>query len=188
MANSSPPTRATVSWLRTVSTRRWLDLLDQVVPGGVPEGVVDRLEVVEVDEEHAHRLADPARPHQLLFDPVLEEPAVGQPGEGVVPGHVGDLLQQLEVLEGGGGLVGQTEQPLVEVGVVDGGAEASAPKLAAMTPRNSPAANSGATTEAAMPDGSSSARSSGSSVDGVEDDDLPLPDHPVRSPGCRSGR
>ena len=85
------------------------------------EGVVDRLEVVDVDEEHADRLADPARPDQLLFDAVLEQPAVGQPGQGVVPGHVRDLLEQLEVLEGGGGLVGQPGQSFVEVGVpVDG--------------------------------------------------------------------
>ena len=53
-------------------------LLDQVVSGGVPQGVVDRLEVVEVDEEHAHRLTDTAGPDQLLFDPVLEEPPIGQ--------------------------------------------------------------------------------------------------------------
>ena len=141
-------------------------LLDQVVPGGVPLGVVDRFEVVEVDEEHAHRLTDPARPDQLLFDPVLEEAAVGQPGEGVVPGHVRDLLQELQVLQGGGGLVGQAGQPLVEIGVADGRpADPSGPKLAAITPRNSPPAKSGATTEAAMPDRSSRARSTGSSVE-----------------------
>ena len=96
-------------------------LSDQVVAGGMPQGVVDRLEVVEVHEEHADRLTDPAGPDQLLLHPVLEEAAVGQPGEGVVPCHVGDLLEQRQVLQGGGRLVGQTRQPLVEVGIVDGG-------------------------------------------------------------------
>ncbi len=96
-------------------------LLDQIVAGSVPEGVVDRLEVVEVDEEHAHRLAHPAGAHQFLLDPVLEEPAVGQSGEGVVPRHVRDLLEQVEVLQRGGGLIGKAGQAFVEVGIVDGG-------------------------------------------------------------------
>ena len=52
------------------------DLLDEQVTGGVAVGVVDRLEVVEVDEEHADRLAHPSGPHELLLDPVLEEAAV----------------------------------------------------------------------------------------------------------------
>ena len=64
----------------------------------MPQGVVDRLEVIEIDEEHADRFTDPAGPDQFLFHPVLEEPAVGQPGEGVVPRHVRDLLVEGQVL------------------------------------------------------------------------------------------
>src|ERR1035438_7666236 len=166
MANSSPPTRATVSWLRTVSTRRsptcrirsspapWPSvsftslkwsrstknmqtgsptprgpdrspsapphLSDQVVPGPVAQRVVHLLEVVEVDEEHADRLADPSGPDQFLLDPILEQAAIGQSGQGIVPRHVGDPFEHLEVLEGSGGQVGQAGQPLVEVRVVDG--------------------------------------------------------------------
>ena len=94
-------------------------LLDKDVPGGMPEGVVDGLEIVEVDEEHADRLADAAGPHQLLLDPVLEQPAVREPGESVVPRHVRHLLQELEVLDGDGGLVGQPGEAFVKVEIVD---------------------------------------------------------------------
>ena len=157
------------------------DLLDEDVAGGVPVGVVDRLEVVEVDEEHADRLAHPARPDELLLDPVLEQPAVGEAGERVVPRHVGDLLQQLQVLDGGGGLVGQSAQALVEVGVVDG-APGRRPSRSwrRSRPRNSPAANSGATTEAGTPDASISGPQLGV-LDGrgVEDHDLVAADHPL---------
>ena len=55
---------------------------------------------------------------------------------------------------------------------------ASPPKLAAMTPRNSPAANSGATTEAAVPDRCSRFWRYGSSVVRVEDHHLPVEHHP----------
>ncbi len=96
-------------------------LLDQLVAGGMAEGVVDRLEVVDVDEEHAHRLAHPPRAHELLLHAVLEQPPVGEPGQGVVPGHVRDLLEQVEVLESGGGLIGQPGQPFVDVRVPVGG-------------------------------------------------------------------
>ena len=96
-------------------------LADEVVAGGVAHGVVDRLEVVEVHEEHAHRLTHAAGPDQLLLHPVLEEPPIGQAGERVVPRHVRDLLKQVQVLDRRAGLVGQARQPLVEVGVVDRG-------------------------------------------------------------------
>ena len=36
MANSSPPTRATVSWRRTVSTSRWLTCLIRSSPAACP--------------------------------------------------------------------------------------------------------------------------------------------------------
>ena len=84
-------------------------------------GVVDRLEVVEVDEEHAHRFPDPPGPDQLLLDAVLEQSPVGQPGQRVVPGHVRDLFEQVQVLESGGGLVGEAGQTLVDSRVLVGG-------------------------------------------------------------------
>ena len=86
MANSSPPSRATVSWRRTGAPAAGPPG-GEVVAGGVPEGVVDPLEAVEVDEEQVDGLADPPGPDQLLLDPVLEQPPVGQAGQRVVPGQ-----------------------------------------------------------------------------------------------------
>ena len=51
-ANSSPAKRARVSPSRTHSASRWPDLDEQLVAAAVPQGVVDRLEVVEVKEDH----------------------------------------------------------------------------------------------------------------------------------------
>ncbi len=97
------------------------DQLHQIITYGMAVGVVDHLEVVEIDEEHAHRLPDPPGSDQLLIDAVLEQAPVGQPGQRVVPGHVRDLLEQVQVLEGGGGPVGKAAQALVDIGVVVGG-------------------------------------------------------------------
>jgi hypothetical protein len=112
-------------------------------------GVVDVLEVIEIDEEHAHRLAHSRDRTSSCSTLSSKQPAVGQAGERIVPGHVRDLLDELQVLECGGRLVGQTRQALVEVGVVGMvAAWVPDPKLAATTPRNSALAKSGATTEA----------------------------------------
>jgi hypothetical protein len=51
----------------------------ELVAGGVAAAVVDALEVVEVDEEHAHRAAAAQHP----VGDLLEQRAVGQPGERV---------------------------------------------------------------------------------------------------------
>jgi hypothetical protein len=44
----------------------------------------NRLEVVEVDREHRHPLRRAPRPRQFARQPLLEEQAVGQPGQHVV--------------------------------------------------------------------------------------------------------
>ena len=77
------------------------DGLQQLVADRVAERVVDRLEVVEVQEED--RVVAPARGEQLA-EPVEEERAVGQPGQRVVEGLVLEAALQLaqlgdEVLE-----------------------------------------------------------------------------------------
>jgi hypothetical protein len=65
--------------------------LDQdVVAGGVAEAVVDRLEVVQVDEEDGG-VAEVAAVEGVL-DPLAEQAAVGQPGQRVVEGLEGQLL------------------------------------------------------------------------------------------------
>ena len=53
ITNSSPPSRATVSAGRTVATSRRRERDQQRVARGVAVEVVDALEVVEVDEQHA---------------------------------------------------------------------------------------------------------------------------------------
>ena len=54
-ANSSPPSRASVSLGRMTSLKRCRDLLEQLVAGVVTEAVVDLLEAVEIDEQHRER-------------------------------------------------------------------------------------------------------------------------------------
>src|SRR5690606_18512651 len=62
---------------------------EQLVPGLVPDGVVDALEAVEVDEEHGRApeggpAVGGAAAGQRLLDAPGEQGAVGQVGEGVV--------------------------------------------------------------------------------------------------------
>ena len=53
-ANSSPPSRAADVVRRAArAASRWPTASEQLVAGVVAQGVVDHLEVVEVDEEHA---------------------------------------------------------------------------------------------------------------------------------------
>ena len=53
--------------------------------------VVDQLEAVEVDEEHRHLGAGPGRPGQGLAEAFGHQHPVGEPGEGVMDGLVGQL-------------------------------------------------------------------------------------------------
>ena len=77
-ANSSPPSRATVSLCRTQLAQPLGDVDQHRVTGGVAEPVVDRLEAVEVDEQQRDAGAAPARHLQRVLDPVEEQAAVGQ--------------------------------------------------------------------------------------------------------------
>ncbi len=62
---------------------------EQGVPGDVAEAVVDRLEVVEVEEENS----GVARTHdERVLDAIREERPVGEPGQRVVEGLVAKLL------------------------------------------------------------------------------------------------
>ena len=90
------------------------------------EGVVDDLEVVEVEEQDDGDRARPAA-RQPLVDLLGEQGPVGEAGQRVVMGLVAELLLEprelgqrlleLAVLEGDRGLVGQRlEQPEVVVG------------------------------------------------------------------------
>ena len=86
-ANSSPPSRAALSDPRQHARRRSRGLLEHGVAEGVPERVVDRLEVVEVDAEKRHDLA--AADASVGGLHVLAELlAVGQVGQRIMAGEV----------------------------------------------------------------------------------------------------
>ena len=79
--NSSPPRRATVSPGRRSASIRRGDRPQHRVAGVVAVGVVDRLEAVEIDEEHGDRPVAAPRAQQGVAKAVEEHGAVGQPGE-----------------------------------------------------------------------------------------------------------
>ena len=57
----------------------------QIIAGAMTEGIVDHLELVDVQEHHAElRAAPTARAGQALPEPIVEQDPVRQPGEGVV--------------------------------------------------------------------------------------------------------
>ncbi|HRH28702.1 MAG TPA: hypothetical protein PKV17_07975, partial [Aquabacterium sp.] len=61
--------------------------LEQQVARGVSQAVVDGLEVVQVDEDHAHQRLMSARQVHGMVQPLMDHGAVGQLGQGVVVGH-----------------------------------------------------------------------------------------------------
>ena len=74
-ANSSPPSRAAVSAVRSDAAQAIGGRDEHGVAGLVPVGVVDRLEVVEVDVEH-DRVALAAL--ERVLDAVHEQQPVGE--------------------------------------------------------------------------------------------------------------
>ncbi len=64
----------------------------QLVTGGVPQTVVDQLEVVEVEEQDGQRRQGPSGAGQGVLQPVPEQGPVGQTAQGVVEGLVLQLL------------------------------------------------------------------------------------------------
>ena len=68
------------------------DLAEHQVAGGVAERVVDRLEVVEVHEQHRNGIAAARLALERVLDAVLEQRAVGEAGDGVVERLVRELL------------------------------------------------------------------------------------------------
>ena len=74
------------------------DLDEDLVADGVAVGVVDALEVVEVDEEQGDRAGTAAVAGERPLEVVAEEDAVGEPGQRVVQGVVDELrLEPLPV-------------------------------------------------------------------------------------------
>jgi hypothetical protein len=81
----------------------------------VAEAVVDLLEPVQVEEEDGHRPGLAFGPPQGVVDPVLEQGPVGQAGQRVVEGLVGELVLQLTAL----GDVAGVEDQAADAGVVE---------------------------------------------------------------------
>lgn len=67
-------------------------VLEHAVAGGMAEGVVDRLETIQVEEHQHHPGLLPFGLLQRVVQAVLEQCAVGQVGEGVVVGQAVDAL------------------------------------------------------------------------------------------------
>ena len=93
------------------------DGLQQGVAGRVAERVVDRLELVEVDAQEREPVAVTAQPHQRLVEPLVQQHAVGEVGERVMPCHVGDA--RLVALAVGDVGVGRDHAALGEGSCVD---------------------------------------------------------------------
>ncbi len=91
-ANSSPPSRAALSGWPERFAEPLPDGHQQLVAGVVTHGVVDHLEVVEVDEQHADDAALAPGPGHRTADPLLEQHPVGQAGQRVVERAVRQLL------------------------------------------------------------------------------------------------
>ena len=100
------------------------DLAQQLVAGAVAERVVDHLEVIEVDVEQRDGAIVPSRAGQRVDQVLVELGAVGQPGQRVVVGHVGDALLRRELL---GHVVADDQHRAVDEPVVP----ADPPQLAA---------------------------------------------------------
>ena len=64
--------------------------IEQDIPGLMAEGVVDRLEVIEIDKHQCQRTGHLLL-HQFL-EPLLQQATIGQPGEGVVEGEAAHHL------------------------------------------------------------------------------------------------
>ncbi len=63
----------------------------QPVAGQMAVAVVDRLEAVEIDEDHRDQVAVALEPAERLAQPVLEQRPIRQAGQGVVPGQLAEL-------------------------------------------------------------------------------------------------
>ena len=98
-ANSSPPSRAAVSAGPKRAGETMADGDQQLVAGAMPQAVVDRLEIVEIQEEDRQRgLAQPAGAIERVLDAIDEERPVGEPGQRIVQRLVAELC--LELLAG----------------------------------------------------------------------------------------
>ena len=90
--NSSPPRRPSASASRTTPSEPRGDRAQQFIADAVPERVVDRLEVVEVDEQRRDRCLAAARAREHLLDAVEDQRPVREPGQRIVGRQERELL------------------------------------------------------------------------------------------------
>src|SRR6185437_14496129 len=57
---------------------------EELVPGGMPQAIVDHLETVEIEEEDGEVLVAPGGAREGMVETVEQEGTVWQPGEGIV--------------------------------------------------------------------------------------------------------
>ena len=91
------------------------DALEDLIAHLMPVGVVDLLEVVEVEAEQHQRLLLSLRLAQLLLGGLFEEGSVVEPREGVS----GRLMMKASVLQGDGGLSRDSLKE-VKIGLLQG--------------------------------------------------------------------
>ncbi len=87
-ANSSPPSRATRSLRAETGAEEPSRGDDQLVPGSVAQGVVDALEVVEVEQQQRTGRPVATTAIEVSLELALEPSAIGQSGECVVVGQM----------------------------------------------------------------------------------------------------
>ena len=68
------------------------ELREQAVADRMAIGIVDGLEAVEVQEQQSETRTDPLRLFHGLAEAVFQQQAVGQAGERIVQGQVGQFL------------------------------------------------------------------------------------------------
>jgi hypothetical protein len=85
--------------------RRRLDFNQELITDHVPQGVVDDLEAVEVEQTDEEAFARAFRPGDRLTEPFLENRTVRQTGERIVQGEVFQTITRPLTLEGDRGEV-----------------------------------------------------------------------------------
>ena len=206
MANSSPPTLATVSCRRTVSTRRWLTCWIRSSPAACP--FVSLTDLKWSRSTKNMHTGSPTRRDltSSCSTRSSKRRRFGNPVRASCQAMCETFSRSSRFCSVVAAWSARPDSRSWRSGSRMVSVEPSAPKFAAITPRNSPPAKSGATTEAAMRDRSSMARSTGSSVvssrtitsrelsirsmTGVSDRMTvgPPPPAPAQLPGVASGR
>ena len=90
--NSSPPGRATRSSSRTQAVSRAATLRSSVSPTVWPERVVDDLEAVEIERQHADAVIQAPGVAKLGLELAGEQRAVRQPGQRILQRAAAQLL------------------------------------------------------------------------------------------------